>query len=257
MLIVRESNYAEYGRTKIILGRRMICIRCKYGKFYEGYKWTNIYGYYEYSIKGEDEYMNKNLLEQMQMYRNNLGTILLILNMDVDAGNTLVVTKNNDGEYDITNQDIQSVNDVIQNGGYELVTFSFSNLRNDSEIGDLFLIFDTMSSEWRLVKIDEDTSKSIFTPIAILIESDNKVVTDPTNFILKSSVWINKKTKGIYYVEDIVMNATNRNDGDLMVLYCEMDVTHDEGIRRYVRSIDEFLEKFDAHESVHITKDTL
>ena len=56
--------------------------------------------------------------------------------------------------------------------------------------------------------------------------------------------WQNNKTKAFYQVIDVVINATNGNDGQLMVLYkkyCDEDQPE---YVKYVRDKSEFELKF-------------
>lgn len=50
-------------------------------------------------------------------------------------------------------------------------------------------------------------------------------------------VWMNKKNTSIYFLQCVGINATNSNDGDIMVIY-----ERDGNI--YTREINEFIEKF-------------
>ena len=64
----------------------------------------------------------------------------------------------------------------------------------------------------------------------------------------KRGKYKNKKTKNYYFAERIVKNATNINDGDIMVLYYRYfnnNILYDEG---YVRNYSEFIEKFELAE---------
>jgi len=60
---------------------------------------------------------------------------------------------------------------------------------------------------------------------------------------VEKGTYENIKTKGIYVVEDIVMNASNANDGEHMVLYKD-PITRN----AYVREIEEFKIKFKKYE---------
>ncbi len=59
-------------------------------------------------------------------------------------------------------------------------------------------------------------------------------------FVIIKGKYRNKKTKGIYTVtDDIVRNATNKQDGQKMVLYRSLTNM------LFVREYDEFMLKFD------------
>lgn len=57
---------------------------------------------------------------------------------------------------------------------------------------------------------------------------------------VRPDLWRNNKTAAVYAVEKIVVNATNAQDGQLMVLYRMLD----EPAEFFVRDIIEFNEKF-------------
>ena len=63
-----------------------------------------------------------------------------------------------------------------------------------------------------------------------------------TEELLTQSVWKNKKNQKMYVVLGRMINATNAQDGQLMVRY--RPVPYEDGAE-YCRSREEFLEKFE------------
>jgi len=57
--------------------------------------------------------------------------------------------------------------------------------------------------------------------------------------VMRGEYYINIKTKNIYYVVDTCINATNEQDGNLMVIY-----TRAENMELFCREYSEFMIKF-------------
>lgn len=88
--------------------------------------------------------------------------------------------------------------------------------------------------------------KLILPDLMYSIESGNKLgklsIREKDNDLLfpHGSPITHKKTGNKYFYLDVLTNATNNSDGQIMVLYC------DELKNKFVREISEFCEKFSA-----------
>ena len=65
--------------------------------------------------------------------------------------------------------------------------------------------------------------------------------------IEKDKIWKNNKNGNLYGVINTVINATNANDGQVMVLYTSLSKTP---TSLYVRECGEFIQKFTKMEEI-------
>ena len=62
----------------------------------------------------------------------------------------------------------------------------------------------------------------------------------------RGSIWKNVKNGTFYVVNEVnIINCTYSNDGEIMVMYCQLGV----GDIKFVREIKEFKEKFIKYEA--------
>lgn len=87
----------------------------------------------------------------------------------------------------------------------------------------------------RYERMDEPYSNMIYLVLHDTV--DNHVVVSGLMGEDKSNCWVNKKNLNYYKVVGLVVDATNKSDGQIKVMYTRCGST-------YVRDIYEFLEKF-------------